>query len=260
MRPPEFTDISFRPPFLLPLRIQAVKQPKLFNMKCFPFYTLPHAPMQSHNRLEGGDMNKKPDVSTPEMKQLLEDFPQKKVTMGQRILENRMKPRPEGLDVAILPLPPLLPPLPPATPPRDSSLSFNKPETTLPPPPPPIPPSKGSSAAPPPPMPPSRGGALPPPPPGSMAKALRAKKANNKLKRSTNMSKLYRNLKAKVVARFEGFPTKKLEALRMAAALYSRLEGIATELEKWKVIPPLSQLLDKVESYFNKVGSKYLYL
>lgn len=56
-----------------------------------------------------------------------------------------------------------------------------------------------------------------------------------------------------VLARFEGFPTKKLEALRMAAALYSRLEGIYTELENWKVEPPLKQLLDKVEAYFNKV-------
>ncbi|KAI6697375.1 hypothetical protein NL676_017494 [Syzygium grande] len=56
-----------------------------------------------------------------------------------------------------------------------------------------------------------------------------------------------------VLARFEGFPTKKLKALRMAAELYSRLEGIATELENWKVIPPLSQLLDKVESYFNEI-------
>ncbi|KAL3754597.1 hypothetical protein ACJRO7_001790 [Eucalyptus globulus] len=47
-------------------------------------------------------------------------------------------------------------------------------------------------------MPPSRGGAPPAPPPGGMAKTLRAKKANTELKRSTNMSKLCRNLKAKV--------------------------------------------------------------
>lgn len=60
-----------------------------------------------------------------------------------------------------------------------------------------------------------------------------------------------------VLARFEGFPTKKLEALRMAAALYKRLEGIHTELENWRVEPPLNQLLDKVESYFNKVWFCY---
>jgi hypothetical protein len=29
-----------------------------------------------------------------------------------------------------------------------------------------------------------------------------------------------------VLARFEGFPSKKLEALRMAAALYSKLDGV----------------------------------
>jgi hypothetical protein len=57
-----------------------------------------------------------------------------------------------------------------------------------------------------------------------------------------------------VLARFEGFPTKKLESLRTATALYSKLEGIATTLENWKVMPPLGQLLDKVDSYFNKVN------
>lgn len=57
-----------------------------------------------------------------------------------------------------------------------------------------------------------------------------------------------------VLARFEGFPTKKLESLRTAAALYLKLEGISTSLENWKVTPPLGQLLDKVDSYFNKVN------
>lgn len=56
-----------------------------------------------------------------------------------------------------------------------------------------------------------------------------------------------------VLARFEGFPTKKLESLRTATALYLKLEGIVTALENWKVMPPLGQLLDKVDSYFNKV-------
>jgi hypothetical protein len=57
-----------------------------------------------------------------------------------------------------------------------------------------------------------------------------------------------------VLARFEGFPTKKLESLRTATALYLKLEGIVTALENWKVMPPLGQLLDKVDSYFNKVN------
>lgn len=59
--------------------------------------------------------------------------------------------------------------------------------------------------------------------------------------------------KIQVLARFEDFPTKKLESLRTAAALYTKLEGIITTLENWKVVPPLGLLLDKVESYFNKV-------
>ncbi|XVF25847.1 hypothetical protein REPUB_Repub13aG0249200 [Reevesia pubescens] len=56
-----------------------------------------------------------------------------------------------------------------------------------------------------------------------------------------------------VLARFEGFPTKKLEALRTASVLYSKLESMITELKKWKIEPPLAQLLDKVERYFNKI-------
>lgn len=56
-----------------------------------------------------------------------------------------------------------------------------------------------------------------------------------------------------VLARFEGFPQKKLEALRTAAALGSKLNGVVSELKNWKVEPPLGQLLDKTERYFNKV-------
>ncbi|XWS12694.1 hypothetical protein CRYUN_Cryun37aG0112400 [Craigia yunnanensis] len=56
-----------------------------------------------------------------------------------------------------------------------------------------------------------------------------------------------------VLARFEGFPTKKLEALRTASALYSKLESMITELQNWKIEPPLAQLIDKVERYFNKI-------
>ncbi|KAJ9168891.1 hypothetical protein P3X46_020370 [Hevea brasiliensis] len=56
-----------------------------------------------------------------------------------------------------------------------------------------------------------------------------------------------------VLARFQGFPQKKLEALRTAAALYSKLNGIAYELQNWKIITPLGQLLDKTERYFNKI-------
>ncbi|CAA0817901.1 Unknown protein [Striga hermonthica] len=56
-----------------------------------------------------------------------------------------------------------------------------------------------------------------------------------------------------VLARFEDFPGKKLEAIRMAAALYSKLDSIANTLQKWPFASPAGQLLDKVESYFNKI-------
>ncbi|XP_010538495.1 PREDICTED: uncharacterized protein At4g04980 isoform X2 [Tarenaya hassleriana] len=56
-----------------------------------------------------------------------------------------------------------------------------------------------------------------------------------------------------VLARFEGFPQKKLEAIRSAAAEYKKLDGIMNELKNWKVKPPLNELLDKIERFFNKV-------
>ncbi|KAL5669261.1 hypothetical protein ACJX0J_021482, partial [Zea mays] len=56
-----------------------------------------------------------------------------------------------------------------------------------------------------------------------------------------------------VLARFEGFPSKKLEALRTAAALYSKLDGTASRLQCWKhTAGPVSAQLDRLESYFNK--------
>lgn len=56
-----------------------------------------------------------------------------------------------------------------------------------------------------------------------------------------------------VLARFEDFPSKKLEALRMAAALFTKLDNIATTLKNWEIESPVNQLLVKVENYFNKV-------
>ncbi|KAK4361084.1 hypothetical protein RND71_020036 [Anisodus tanguticus] len=58
---------------------------------------------------------------------------------------------------------------------------------------------------------------------------------------------------SQVLARFEEFPTKKLEALRMAAALHTKLDSIARTLQNWPIAPPVAQLLDKAESYFNKI-------
>ncbi|GMJ14663.1 hypothetical protein HRI_005135500 [Hibiscus trionum] len=56
-----------------------------------------------------------------------------------------------------------------------------------------------------------------------------------------------------VLARFEGFPGKKLEAIRIAAALYLKLESMLTELQNMKIEPPLAQLLEKVERSFDKI-------
>ncbi|GAB2298704.1 hypothetical protein Dimus_032778 [Dionaea muscipula] len=58
---------------------------------------------------------------------------------------------------------------------------------------------------------------------------------------------------SQVLSRFEGFPVKKLEALRMATALYTKLNGIVSDLQNWKIESPLGQLLDRVEKYFNKI-------
>ncbi|XP_056172071.1 uncharacterized protein At4g04980-like [Syzygium oleosum] len=56
-----------------------------------------------------------------------------------------------------------------------------------------------------------------------------------------------------VLARFEGFPEKKLEALRAAAALYLKLEAIAVHLQNWEIVPPLGKLFDHIENYFSKM-------
>ncbi|CAI0549814.1 unnamed protein product, partial [Linum tenue] len=56
-----------------------------------------------------------------------------------------------------------------------------------------------------------------------------------------------------VLARFEEFPIKKLEALRGAGALYLKLKAMSKNLKNWKIAPPIGHLLDKIESYFNKI-------
>jgi hypothetical protein len=61
-----------------------------------------------------------------------------------------------------------------------------------------------------------------------------------------------------VLARFEEFPSKKLESLRMAAALYLKLEGMLSTLKGWKLMSPILQQLDKIEASFNKVGKLLL--
>ncbi|CAN1284223.1 Uncharacterized protein At4g04980 [Linum perenne] len=56
-----------------------------------------------------------------------------------------------------------------------------------------------------------------------------------------------------VLARFEGFPQKKLEAVRASASLYCKLKGIVTDLQTWKIEPPTDALLDRTERYVNKM-------
>ncbi|KAL8032648.1 hypothetical protein ABFX02_13G110000 [Erythranthe guttata] len=55
-----------------------------------------------------------------------------------------------------------------------------------------------------------------------------------------------------VLVRFEDFPHKKLEALRMAAALYTKLDTIANTLKNWPIVSPVAQLLDKADQYLSK--------
>ncbi|KAI3795821.1 hypothetical protein L1987_38481 [Smallanthus sonchifolius] len=49
----------------------------------------------------------------------------------------------------------------------------------------------------------------------------------------SHMEKL--TAETQVLARFEDFPSKKLEGLRMAAALYAKLDAITTTLQNWKM-------------------------
>ncbi|KAJ8568848.1 hypothetical protein K7X08_032545 [Anisodus acutangulus] len=58
---------------------------------------------------------------------------------------------------------------------------------------------------------------------------------------------------SQVLARFEDFPCKKLEALRTAATLYSKLDSIVSTLENWQPASPVGQHLSRAEKYFNKI-------
>ncbi|GAA0169830.1 non-motor actin binding protein [Lithospermum erythrorhizon] len=52
---------------------------------------------------------------------------------------------------------------------------------------------------------------------------------------------------SQVLARFEDFPTKKLETLRMSAALYSKLEAIGQTLQNWQIVSPIKSELDALD-------------
>ncbi|KAM7253340.1 hypothetical protein ACFE04_025958 [Oxalis oulophora] len=56
-----------------------------------------------------------------------------------------------------------------------------------------------------------------------------------------------------VLAKFEDFPTKKLEILRAASALHLKLDMLLSNVKKLEIEPPLNQLLSKVEIQLSKV-------
>nr|POF03722.1 uncharacterized protein CFP56_06642 [Quercus suber] len=89
----------------------------------------------------------------------------------------------------------------------------------------------------------------------SVISTFKTKDMAELIKFHKNVECILENLtdESQVLARFEGFPVKKLEALRTAAALYSKLDSIISELHNWKIVTPMGQLLDKVESYFTKI-------
>eukprot|EP00249_Psilotum_nudum_P001753 c14414_g1_i1 orf=1010-3172(+) len=57
---------------------------------------------------------------------------------------------------------------------------------------------------------------------------------------------------SQVLARFEGFPSKKLGTIRMAAAIYSRLRSLLDQIERWRVEPPAYNQVEKITLFFNK--------
>ncbi|KAG4915419.1 hypothetical protein JHK87_052976 [Glycine soja] len=61
---------------------------------------------------------------------------------------------------------------------------------------------------------------------------------------------------SQVLSWFEGFPSKKLEDIRMVVALYLRLDSILFELQNWNIVTPMAQFVDKVERYFNKIKAE----
>jgi DNA repair exonuclease SbcCD ATPase subunit len=74
----------------------------------------------------------------------------------------------------------------------------------------------------------------------------------------TNVETVFETLtdESQVLARFEGFPSRKLETIRMAASLHSRLAGMRRDLEQWKVTGGAYEELERAIKYFDKVGSQ----
>lgn len=199
----EFADVSYSQPLLLPLRLQALGKLKPVDAKCLSFHIFPDALAKCSSPMKEKNMT----IDTPKA-----DFEEAKITIATlpaveresdtkdsspKVPINDTNRMSEAIAPAVIPPPP---------PPPVSNLVVNAPappfitplnETPAPPPPPSLP-SQGSIPVPPPPMSLTKGAAPPPPPPLGVAKSLRPKKANTKLKRSTNMGNMYRVLKGKV--------------------------------------------------------------
>ncbi|XP_038991140.1 uncharacterized protein At4g04980-like [Hibiscus syriacus] len=61
---------------------------------------------------------------------------------------------------------------------------------------------------------------------------------------------------SQVLAKFEDFPTKKMETIRAAAALFSKANSIVSKLKSWEVKSPSAQLLIRFDRYFTKVKTE----
>ncbi|KAK6255204.1 hypothetical protein QQP08_014436 [Theobroma cacao] len=85
--------------------------------------------------------------------------------------------------------------------------------------------------------------------------SLQTKDMIKLIKFRENVEAFLENLtdESQVLAKFQDFPTKKLETIRTAAALYSKSNLIVSNLKKWEVKPPTGQLLHKFDCYFSKV-------
>lgn len=176
MKMRDFADMSYSKPLLLPLRLQALGNLKPNGMKHLSFNM--STPRTQNGEPEKDNRKAFYGKKDPKETENLPKFPSSDSNAMSQVRGPVVTPSP----------PPPPPPL----------LSSNSPinETSVPSPPPLTnPPHKVPLV---PSMPIIKVGTPPPPPPGGVAKLLRPKKANTKLKRSAHMGNLYRTLKGKV--------------------------------------------------------------
>lgn len=174
MKVRDFADMSYSRPLLLPLRLQALGNLKPDGMKSLSFNK---SPPPSQN-VEPEKEIQKVFVGKEDSKKT-ENLPKVRPSFDSNAISKVREP------VAAPPPPPLISSIPPV----------NEISVPSPPPPPINQPHRGPTL---PSMAMTKVGTPPPPPPIGVAKLLGPKKANNKLKRSSQMGNLYRILKRKV--------------------------------------------------------------